>query len=83
MNLKKSSKGFVMELNNGEINLYKWQHNIGGEFNHALFTLLTKADDGHLMAISMSFPEETRAFVDYRRVKGYWDMVKAAYENSK
>ena len=63
-------------LTHGEAELVKWQYRLQGDFNRALWETIARADEDNLMALSMGYPEDVKAFVSFSREEGYWKSVQ-------
>ncbi len=58
----------VMErLTEPEQHVARWQFRMLGDFQSALMTAITKADDNNLMALSLGFPMQVSAYRSWTR----------------
>jgi hypothetical protein len=56
--------------------IVKWQYRLLGDFKTALIDAIKLADEGNLIKLSLSFPEEVRGYINYTRVDGWWLTVQ-------
>lgn len=70
----------MIELNEGEIHLCEWKHDMSGHFFTKLFDCMSSADQGNLFRLGLAFPDEVRAFMRFKTEEGYWQKVDAEFK---
>jgi len=58
-----------------EAAVYEWQYGYCGDFKHALWGAIMKADDKNLWKLKLSFPAEVEGYRLYSQVSGWWQEV--------
>ena len=59
-----------------ERRLYDWQYDLSGSFFKGLFDCISRADSKNLVKLSLGYPEEVKAVINYKNKEGYWKDVK-------
>ena len=58
-----------MNYTNGEKNLYDWQYGVAGSFIKGLFEIISRADSKNFKKLITVYPDECRAYNNYRHTK--------------
>ena len=66
----------INSLSKGERFVYDWQFDISGSFNKALAEAISRSENSNLYRLSLGFPEEVEAMIQFMRVDGWWDEVR-------
>lgn len=61
------------KLTQGEKSLYNWQFRQHGSFFNHVWLAISVADEYHLERMRLAFPSEVEAYINYARVRGWWD----------
>jgi len=70
------------KLTEGEVELYRWQHNnIGSGFKTALWDAIHRADTYNQNALAKGFPEQIEAYRRFAHEREYWEDVQRRYRD--
>lgn len=64
------------KLTQAEQELFYWQYNRAGSFITNLFVCIGKADTINRYKLSLGFPDEVHAFVNYSELEGFWEALE-------
>ena len=76
MNMK-----FYVAQDAGVQSLIQWQYSTGlGDFEHALWEAICKADAGNQLRLFKGFPLHVAAYQNYVGTTGWWQGIKKGLE---